>query len=252
MRIVFFLILIINIVFAIVEYLNQAIPTPVPVQNTTITRELQLLSEAKQVENESSLNVEPKPILATPKSVDDKAPLLSSDESAQKTTKAIEPKIQTQPRKDPVRSCLKISGKVEAKQQQSLASNPQLTKESTGMEEYTRKRYWVYLDSYRNRASAESARKRLATAGIKDSFTVKRGDNKNAISLGLFSSRDSAQRIQKQVNNSNAQVKEAQIKEMDLTAERPWIIYSFENTEKEKIQSTMKQQNLQWSEIMCP
>jgi hypothetical protein len=53
-------------------------------------------------------------------------------------------------------------------------------------------RYWVYLPSFETQSSASEIAKELASKGIKDYYVIT--ENKNAISLGLFSKHTGARR----------------------------------------------------------
>ncbi|MCK9530117.1 MAG: SPOR domain-containing protein [Gammaproteobacteria bacterium] len=57
-----------------------------------------------------------------------------------------------------------------------------------------KRRYWVVLPRFRSRQQAESVMARLRAAGIKDFYFVASGEDKNTISLGLFSTPEAAQR----------------------------------------------------------
>lgn len=57
-----------------------------------------------------------------------------------------------------------------------------------------KRRYWVVLPRFRSRQQAEPVMARLRAAGIKDYYFVATGEDKNTISLGLFSTPGAAQR----------------------------------------------------------
>lgn len=57
----------------------------------------------------------------------------------------------------------------------------------------TQERYWVYLEP-RNEKEAKKKLEELKRKGLKDYYLVSKGDMKNAISLGLFSSQDAVNR----------------------------------------------------------
>ena len=57
----------------------------------------------------------------------------------------------------------------------------------------TRERYWVYLEP-QDAAAAKAQLEELKDKGLSDYYMVSKGDMKNAISLGLFSSQDSVNR----------------------------------------------------------
>ena len=60
-------------------------------------------------------------------------------------------------------------------------------------DEQGRQLFWVYLEPTSEELAAENLG-RLASSGVTDYMLIRRGDLKNAISLGLFSSQDSVNR----------------------------------------------------------
>lgn len=54
--------------------------------------------------------------------------------------------------------------------------------------------YWVYLPPYKSRKEALAVAGKLAERGVKDYYVVTNDDNKNAVSLGLFSEKGRADR----------------------------------------------------------
>lgn len=61
-------------------------------------------------------------------------------------------------------------------------------------ERFARTRYWVLLPPSRNPAAAQLVVERLKQAGMKDYYLIPEGPNRNAISLGVFSSQEGARR----------------------------------------------------------
>ncbi len=57
----------------------------------------------------------------------------------------------------------------------------------------TRERYWVYLEP-QNASAAKAQLEDLKNKGVSDYYMVSKGDMKNAISLGLFSTQNSVNR----------------------------------------------------------
>ncbi len=55
-------------------------------------------------------------------------------------------------------------------------------------------RYWVYFPPLENRASASARMEALRSKGIDDIYMIARGDMANAISLGVYSRKDSLRR----------------------------------------------------------
>lgn len=60
-------------------------------------------------------------------------------------------------------------------------------------EKRTRERYWVYLEE-QDEAEARARLEELKKKGLSDYYLISKGDKKNAISLGLFSSQDAVNR----------------------------------------------------------
>lgn len=57
----------------------------------------------------------------------------------------------------------------------------------------TRERYWVYLEP-KDEAEAKEKLRELQSKGLNDYYMISKGDMKNAISLGLFSSQETVNR----------------------------------------------------------
>lgn len=68
-----------------------------------------------------------------------------------------------------------------------------------GEESTTITRYRVMLPPYATATAASNALERLRRAGIKDVYLIRSGENQNAISLGVFSTKESAQRRARQI-----------------------------------------------------
>ncbi len=82
--------------------------------------------------------------------------------------------------------------------------------------------YWVYLPPSANRQAALEISRRLGEKGLSDFFVTTAGANPNAISLGVFSSRDNAERRQRQIVNAGfaaeiaERAEETRIYDLDL------------------------------------
>lgn len=61
--------------------------------------------------------------------------------------------------------------------------------------------HWVYLPPFESREKALEMLRELQSRGV-DSFVVSEGDDRNAISLGYFSSADSAEGLRLKMNNA--------------------------------------------------
>jgi hypothetical protein len=78
----------------------------------------------------------------------------------------------------------------------------------TGMEVIRRvemepilKGYWVYLPPTKSSATAWKVSKGLASKGVKDYYVLHKGENKNAISLGLYNKAASAKKRLKKIKS---------------------------------------------------
>lgn len=65
---------------------------------------------------------------------------------------------------------------------------------NSGEASFERRRYWVVLPRFRSREHAAPVMARLRAAGISDFYFVPGGEDKNTLSLGLFSTAEAAQR----------------------------------------------------------
>lgn len=65
----------------------------------------------------------------------------------------------------------------------------------------TDSRYWIILPPFRSAKAAHAALAQLQRSGLKDYYLVRSGDNKNAISLGVYSSHDAARRRYREIRD---------------------------------------------------
>ena len=63
----------------------------------------------------------------------------------------------------------------------------------------TTRGYWVYLPALDSRDAALKSARQLNAAGVRDYYVVTAGDHENTVSLGLFRDRDNAARRQGQI-----------------------------------------------------
>lgn len=63
----------------------------------------------------------------------------------------------------------------------------------------TTRGYWVYLPAYESRDAALRSARQLNAANVRDYYVVTAGDHENTVSLGLFRDRDNAARRQGQI-----------------------------------------------------
>ena len=86
--------------------------------------------------------------------------------------------------------------------------------------------YWVILPPYSNRAKADEAAAILGRKRVKDFFIVRSGEYQNAISLGVFSTRDRAERRYKQIVDLKGRLRRPRIETIESPAKRYFVHYS--------------------------
>jgi len=94
------------------------------------------------------------------------------------------------------------------------------------------KRYWVMLPPGASAAAATPVLERLQRAGIKDFYLIRSGENMNAISLGVFSSKDAAQNRLQQIRELKLAPR---IEEITLPAKRWWVEFNWPATERDTV-----------------
>ena len=116
---------------------------------------------------------------------------------------SVEPQEQPMPEAGPM-ACIRV-GPFETIEEYATLENElnQLfdrvqTRESRSIVD---KGYWVYLQAYDSRAQASQVMKALTSAGARDFYIVPEGSMQNAISLGVYDRRQSAERRREQLNN---------------------------------------------------
>lgn len=93
-----------------------------------------------------------------------------------------------------------------------------------GHEAHNKKRYWVLLPPVSSAATTSATIERLKKAGIKDYYLIRSGESKNAISLGVFSSPDAAQRRIRQIRDLKLKPR---MDEINVPTERWWVEFSW-------------------------
>lgn len=92
------------------------------------------------------------------------------------------------------------------------------------------KRYWVMLPPGGSAAAATPVLERLQRAGIKDFYLIRSGKNVNAISLGVYSSKDAAQNRLRQIQELKLAPR---IEEITLPAKRWWVEFDWPAAERD-------------------
>lgn len=90
----------------------------------------------------------------------------------------------------------------------------------------TKSNYWVMLPPYPNRAKADEAAAILGGKRIKDFFIVRSGEYENAVSLGVFSERERAERRYDQIVALKVRLRKPRVETIDLPAKYYSVIFS--------------------------
>lgn len=81
-------------------------------------------------------------------------------------------------------------------------------------------RYWIILPPFKSMTAARAAVARLHKAGVKDYYLLRGGDNKNAISLGVYSGHEAARRRYWEIRNLKFHPR---IQKITISATRWWV-----------------------------
>lgn len=92
--------------------------------------------------------------------------------------------------------------------------------------ETTNVNYWVKLQPYKNRAKAHEAAELLRKNRVKDFFIVRSGRHENAISLGVFSTRERAEKRYSSITALKARLRKPVIEALELPAKRLVVHFS--------------------------
>lgn len=103
-----------------------------------------------------------------------------------------------------------------------------------GQAQGTKNSYWVVLPAYRNRKKANEAAEILARRRVKDFFIVRSGEHENAISLGVFSTKERAERRYDEIANLKARLRKPVIEILELPDSSHYIVYRMNSLQKTK------------------
>lgn len=122
-----------------------------------------------------------------------------------------------------------------------------------GEKQVKKTNYWVMLPPYPTRAKADEAAAILNAKQVKDFFIVRSGEFENAVSLGVFSSRDRAKRRYEQILGLKGRLRSPKIEAIELPAKRYFVNYKLTNVaSRMKLEQQMRDKNYQSSEeISC-
>jgi hypothetical protein len=89
--------------------------------------------------------------------------------------------------------------------------------------------YWLMLKPYKNRAKANEAGEILKKNRVKDFFIVRSGRYENAVSLGVFSTRERAQKRYNEIVALKARLRKPVIEAIELPAKRMLVKFRLDN-----------------------
>lgn len=154
-------------------------------------------------------------------------PVQAVETPATVTAVPAEPEATAESTPDAQFSCLRLAGleskSIAATAAQVLAQGGGLVKRQ-GEEAGETKRYWVMLPPVASPTAATPILQRLERAGVKDFYLIRSGENANAISLGVYSAKDSAQRRVQQIR---ALKLKPRIEEIALPVKRWWLEFDW-------------------------
>lgn len=110
--------------------------------------------------------------------------------------------------------------------------------------------HWVYMPAMESRRAASDMLKELHFNGV-DSFIVTEGEDENAVSLGYFSSKESAVGLRAKMVNAGY---EAEIRETWKDVVEYWLVFSvapYEIKKSETIYSSAEAEGLTVMQVAC-
>ena len=232
MRWLFLLLLIGNLAFFTWNYFDEGNAAPIEKSLPKVktgTAHLQLLSELTQDEMPSLRGM-----VGVKEEAQDEPRLEEEPESEPEVEPEIvqaaisEEKVVTH---EPQRLCYRVTDIVKQKHQENLLraiedEDGKLL--SRGETQIQLKKYWVMLPPYKSRSAAIAAIEQLKETKVKDYYRIRSGDYANAISLGLFSSYDTAKRRVREVRKYKLTMGNPKLEEIELPAKRFWLVFSGE------------------------
>lgn len=151
--------------------------------------------------------------------------------------------------------CLRVSGLYERQARDELLNRLQrlgVSRIDNGTVEGVRTLHWVLLAPYENREQAVAAADILRRNKVREFFIVRSGEQENAISLGVFSSRERAERRLQQINDLNIGLKRAEITLRESPAEVYWFSIRLSTAQQQRISQVIAEdETLQSEEISC-
>lgn len=102
-----------------------------------------------------------------------------------------------------------------------------------------RHNYWVLLPPHANRALAEHSADALRAERVADFFIVRTGQHENAVSLGVFSTRERAERRRDEITRLSLGIPRPQIELMELPTREAWLSYRIPRDRQEMLRDEL-------------
>lgn len=219
MRGFFFLLLLTNVGLFAWQYwlaLENATPPPAPYAGIALKSEgLKLISELSQ---------EQRPAQRAPLTIDERGerrPAAGVEQIEARSSPASE--APTLVEAGTGNKCFQsslLADLDEAKRLQARIGKLGIKESQRRTVETTKVNYWVKLNPYDSRAKAREAAEILRKNRIKDIFIVRSGRHENAVSLGVFSTRERAEQRYKEITGIKARLRKPVIEALELPAKR--------------------------------
>lgn len=103
-----------------------------------------------------------------------------------------------------------------------------------------RNNYWVMLPVQKSRKEAEDIARLLSQRRLKDFFIVRSGEYENAISLGVFSTEERAQRHLQEIRALDQAVLKPRIEQIELPTRVYWLRLGYEEGQLEALSSLLE------------
>lgn len=130
---------------------------------------------------------------------------------------------------------------------------------SYGVEQSVRKtlsvrrvNYWVQLPAYKTLAAAEKVAGQLKRNRIKDFFIVKTGQHQNAISLGVYSSKERAEERISEIVALQSRIGKPVIEGLEMTVKQLVVQISVEEGQlSDELVGLLRKSGEEWKKIPC-
>lgn len=153
--------------------------------------------------------------------------LLSEVERSELISEAVGKNLDT--KDDDLRqkvTCLKVTGDWNSDRFDIVKNSLQQLEKSFITEGKARRKkvnYWVVIPPLSSKKQAIEVKRNIQSAKIVDIFIIKSGARENALSLGLYSTVEGAERRARFVNDKKLGLPKAGIEELTLYVDRYWI-----------------------------